>query len=162
MVESACLQELDILSNIQNSVRKLEGLVDSEISEDRYIADWILKRRGNLFELKKVITMNTTDNAPVPSEIREGVEVSRITLWFNTANSRTVTVDFIPGHVSGDVYERVYSVTGDTARSVIIVFGQDYQYTDLQSIKIALSAGTGGDKVYAAIALKGLKKGMNQ
>lgn len=158
MVESACLQELGLLRNIQNSVRKLEGLVDSEFSDDRLIADWVMKRRGNLFELKKEITMNTTALAPVPSEIRELVEVSRITLWFNSANARTVALDFIPGHVSGDVYERMYSVSADTARSIVIVFGEDYQYTDLQSIKIALSAGTAGDKVYATVTLKSLKK----
>ena len=153
MVESACLQELTLLEQMRDALDKLAN-PPAPIQEIRTIKDWQVRRNGDLFELKRELAINTAYSMEIPAELMDGVEVQRIAMYFSAANARDVTINFIPGHVSGSVYERMYTVTTEIAQSILIVFGRDYQYTNLRSVNITTANGTAGDKIYTTVTLR--------
>jgi len=133
------------IAGTQYTISEFQSTIPAKtfaITTTSILSGWNLKRTGITYELQNSFDVNTTQTVPIPVDIADGLEVSKISLFFNNANAKDVRIDFNLGGFPAAVYERQYSVDANVAQSTVLVFGDQYRYNNMTDITIQTLNGT--------------------
>jgi hypothetical protein len=150
---------LNDLNTVQNTLSSVNDNTSYEhVSRQLDFDGMSLTQRGGLYTLKGLVGMNAIRYIGIPDDLMSnGLQILKITLFFMSNGPKDITINALPAHpYNGSYIENLYTAAASTAISVILAFGENYQYTRLQKIQISTLNGTAIENVFFVVTLKSI------
>lgn len=147
------------LIDVQGVLTQINDNTDYEHITRQFDFDGMsLTQRGGLYDLKGSVGMNTTRYISIPDELQtDGLQLLKTSLFFISNNPKDITLDALPAHpYNGSYIETLYSAVVSTALSIVLTFGENYEYTRLQKLRLTTVNGTAVENVFFVITLKSI------
>lgn len=150
---------LEDLNNVQGTLSSISDNTDYEhITRQLDFDGMSLTQRGGLYTLKGLVGMNSTRYISIPDDLMSnGLQLLKITVFFMSNGPKDITINALPTHpYNGSYIETLYSTAASTAISIVLTYGENYQYTRLQKIQISTINGTAIENVFFVVTLKSI------